>query len=424
MNSLDHKLAKIFKATLKKPKDSLKVENTSGEFRKILSQVVNTDLHETLKEVFSQVSRPTEQPADLEIKEALRLLRVLLDQGFKETPAVLFLAWLDALKNLSLEQILPIAPTAICLGKWIKTAKASSQEIERQLLDQPDQAYASVGADWLLEHAKPQVSLLVVAKLLTRQPRPEYLLPWNEALAAAIKKDTRGELLAAILKQPSPSQEQILTLSEVVRSSQILFKAIGDLLPTILARKDSTTAVVRFVHCLFDDVIRAEGSDREFATALLARVGTGILLADRRTSNSDEVLALIRRVSRQLRNLTKGEAAQTKTWVFENVRVEDKLSDGKLFVNLQGARYVALAFEKVDQGFPAKEILSVTARYLGLSPIGKNGETVCYEPLQHEDVDGGLLPGEFVVVLESGWSFNEEAVMRANVRKRKDESHV
>ena len=62
------------------------------------------------------------------MKEALRLLRVLLDQGFKETPAVLFLAWLNLFNGLSAEQILPIAPTTICLGKWIKTAKASPQE--------------------------------------------------------------------------------------------------------------------------------------------------------------------------------------------------------------------------------------------------------------------------------------------------------
>jgi hypothetical protein len=213
-------------------------------------------------------------------------------------------------------------------------------------------------------------------------------------------------------------------LGEVVRSNHSLFKAVADLLPAIVIRKDSSPDVVSFVRCLFDGVLSSDGNEREFFTAILARLATGILIADRRTPYSDEILTFVLETARQLRSFSKGDTAKAKTWVFENLCAENSPSDGKLCINMQGARYVALAFEKADQGFPAKDILAVTARYLGLLPIGKSGETLRYEPLQHEDVDGGLLPGESVTVLESGWSFNGEAVMRAKVKKRKDESHV
>ncbi len=424
VNSLDRKLATTLKAALKKNESASTDQKLSSEFKRILERVVNEDLRRTLETVFSKIARHTNEAIQPEVTEALRLLRTFLELGLRETPSVTFLAWLDLFSGLTLDEVLSVTPNTVCFGKWLKKSKASTQEIQRQLAERPDQTYATIGADWLLEHAKPEMSLLLVRKFLACQSRPEYLPPWNEALAVAFKKDKRGELLAAILRQPSTSQDQVQTLSEVVRLNRALFKTVCDLLPTILVRKDSTATAVGFVRCLFEGVISLDGSDREFNTAVLSRLGTGILLADRRNPNADEVLALIRKITTQLRNLTKGEMAQSKTWIFESLREEDKPSDGKLCVNLQGARYIALAFEKADQGFPVKEILSVTARYLGLSPIGKNGEIVRYEPLQHEDVDGGLLPGESVVVLESGWSFNEEALMRAKVRKRKDESHV
>lgn len=423
MNSLDRKLATALKAALKKNKDG-SGEKLSSEFHKTIERVVNEDLRRTLETLFSKVVCQTNETSQPEVTEALRLLRTLLERGFRETPSVAFLTWLDLFSGLRLEEVLSVTPNTICFGRWLKKAKVSAQEIQRQLAEQSDKAYATIGADWLLEHSKPEMSLPVVERLLSRQPRPEYLLPWDESLAAAIKKDKRGDLLAAIFRQPPTSQEQVHTLSEVVRSNRYLFKTVCDLLPAILARKDSTDTAVGFVRCLFDGVVTSEGSDREFATAMVARLGTGILLADRRSPNSDEVLTLIRKITGQLRNLTKGDTAQSKTWVLDSLREEDKPSDGKLCVNLQGARYIARAFENADQGFPVKEILSVTARYLGLSPIGKNGEVVTYDPLQHEDVVSGLLPGESVVILESGWAFKDEAVMRAKVKKANGGSHV
>lgn len=423
VNSLDRKLATALKAALKKNKAGSD-EKLSNEFQKILERVVNADLRRTLETFFSKVVCQTNETAQPEVTEALRLLRTLLERGFKETPSVAFLTWLDLFSRLNVDEVLSVAPNTICFGRWLKKAKVSVQKIQAQLAERPDRAYATIGADWLLEHPKQEFSLSVVEEFLSRRPRPEYLLPWNEGLAAAIKKDKRGELLAAIFRQPSINQDQVQALSEVVRSKRALYKTVADLLPTILARKDSNATAVRFVHCLFDSVVTSEGDEREFSTAILARLGAGILLADRRTPSSGEALVLVGKIARQLRNLTKGETAQAKTWVFENLREEDKPSGGKLCVNLQGARYVALAFEKVEQGFAAKDVLAVTARNLGLSPIGKKDETTSYDPLRHEDIEGGLLPGEAVLIEQEGWAIESETVARAKVRKAKGGKHV
>jgi hypothetical protein len=361
VNSLDRKLASALKADLKQSKAG-SGEKLSNEFHKILGQVVNEDLRRTLETLFSKVACQTNETIQPEVTESLRQLRTLLEHGFRETPSIAFLVWLDSFSRLTVDEVLSVAPDTICFGKWLKKAKASAQEIRRQLAENPGQAYATIGADWLLEHPKPEFSWSVVERFLSRQLRPEYLLPWNEALAAAMKKDKRGELLTAILRQPSMNQEQLQALSGVIRLNRVLLKTVADLLPMVLARKDSTAAAVHFVHCLFDDVITSEGSEREFSTAVIGRLGAGILLADRRSPHSDKVLVLARKIARQLRNLTKGETAQANTWVFENLCEEEEPGDGKLCVNLQGARCIALAFEKADQGFAAKDVLRNVVR--------------------------------------------------------------
>lgn len=424
VSSLDRKLATALKAALKNHQTGSGAHSHS-EFHEILKErIASEDLRSTLQTLFSNVVFETDETAYPEVVEASRLMRILVERGFSETSAVAFLAWLDLFGGLSVDEVLDIAPNTVCFDRWLDGSKASAQEIRQHLAKHPDKAYATIGADWLLEDPKPEFSFSIVEKFLSRHRRPEYLLSWNEGLAAAMKKDKRGELLATILRQPSITQDQVHALSEAIRPNRVLFKAVVELLPTILGCKDSTATAVHFVQCLFDDVVISEEGEREFFTAALGRLGAGIVLADRRSPHLDEVLVLVRKITRQLRNLTKGETAQAQTWVFENLSEEEKPGDGKLCVNLQGARYIALAFEKADQGFAAKDVLTMTARNLGLSPIGKKGETVSYDPLRHEDIEGGLLPGATVLIEQEGWAIVAETVARAKVRKAKGGKYV
>ncbi len=324
----------------------------------------------------------------------------------------------------SLEQILTDTPDVKSFSRWIKASKTLPKEIEKQLLAQPNQVYPTIGMDWLLAHSKPENLLPFLELLFARRPRPEFLFPWNEALQAGLEKDKRGKLLALLLRHSWQSDNWTIALCDVIRANRNLFRQTIDLLPAILCRKEKVIFAADFSSALFDSVISVEGDEREFFTTELARLGTGILRTDRRTKISDDVLAVVQKKTRQLCNLTKNQDLKSRTWILENLNEEVKPADGKIYITLQGARYIALAFEKADQGFSVKDILTVTARYLGLSPIGKKGDTVFYDPLQHEDVDGGLLPGASVSILESGWSFNGEAVMRAKIKKLQGESHV
>ncbi len=174
MNSLDRKLATTLKAALRKSRDASTVGRLSNEFRQNLERVINDDLRSAIETLFSKIARQTNGTTQPEAAEALRLLRTLLERGFRETPSVAFLVWLDLFSGLKLDEVLSATPNTVCFGKWLKKSKVPAQEIQRQLAERLDQIYTTIGADSLLEHAKPEMSLLLVRKFLSRESRPEY----------------------------------------------------------------------------------------------------------------------------------------------------------------------------------------------------------------------------------------------------------
>ena len=417
MNPLDRKLAAVFKALNKGAQDEHRKQKTSKEFGQIRGRVVDESLGKRLELLFSEFSRPPAQRRRLEVAESQTIIRDLLNRSFVETSALLFVTSLDAIKTLDQDEALAVAPNLNCIKAWIKATRLSPGELESRLLAQPAQTYATAGADWLLECAKPDSLPPLLDLFLNRQSRPSYLPSWKDGLVSALKKDRRGNLLSATLNHRWSGGESIAALAEAVCSDRSALKMTVDLLPAMLARKDGSQAGVSLVAEMFRTTTATDNTERELMTVLLARLGTGILLAERKSPQSEAALEFIRNTNRQLRNLTKEDVLQSRTWLFENLCHYELPTDRRLHLTPEGLRHLAIAFAKADQGFVAKEILILTARNLGLSSIGKKGETVSYNPLIHEDVEGGLVTGHSVVIEESGWGVNQEAVIRAKVKR-------
>lgn len=86
-------------------------------------------------------------------------------------------------------------------------------------------------------------------------------------------------------------------------------------------------------------------------------------------------------------------------------------------ITKEGAQILVLAFEMLYRDLSPKDVLTATAKNLGLTQLGKKGEPVVYAPRNHEDLDGGMLPGDNAVIEESGWLFGKDLIARAKVRK-------
>ena len=421
MNSLDRKLAAVIKTALKPSPEDLANESLAQDFQGIRRKMANGEVIATVDRLQLLLSR---SETVWQLQEIADVIKSLLGAGFSETPAAIFAASLELLKSLSILDVLPILPSANSLDKWAKASKQPILRIELELLARPDLVYASAGADWLLFNSKSEYLLPLWSLFLNRLPRPKYLPSWEEAIESAVELDKKGNLLAILLFSPGLEEERISIFADVVRKNHRLLRIVTEELPHLLAHKGANSKLIHFIKHLFSNVVFQHDADRELSTALLARLGTGILISGHCGSYSGEALAFIRETSQQLRNLTDCDDAKSHTWVLENLLADEKQPAGKLGLNLQGARYIAQAIEKIEQGFPGKDVILVTARHLGLLEIGRKDEVVSFDPLKHEDVIGGLLPGETVFVTEPGLAFNNQAVRRAKVIKQKEVNNV
>lgn len=416
-NPVDRKLVTVFKVLFKGTSDSSKREKVGKEFRELRNRMLDAELGRLLDGLIAELSDPQSSRSRPNTDQAAKTLGELRARGLVESAAFLFLKWRDVMVVQKLEDLLPAIPDAASLEIWRKGARIPAKEIENRLLAVPMSTYETAGADWLLLHSKPEQMAIMLELFLGRKQRPKTLPSWADALVPALKKDKHGLLLEKILRHPWPDQGAIKSFGEVVRSNRTIFKSTVENLPAILCKKDAPEQGALLVDDLFERILEAEGSEREFVTAALARLGSGILVQDRRGPQADMVLRLIAEAARRLRNLTKDEADQARTWVLEKLSVGVESVVGKAHVTIDGARHLALAFEKAAQGFAAKDILSATMRNLGLTLVGKKSEAVSYDPLQHEDVDGGMVPGDGTVIVEPGWALGQDTVSRARVRR-------
>lgn len=424
MLPLDRKLAVLFKRLVKGIPEGPKRVEAGRQYQELRSRIVDADLRSVLDELYDSCGTPASQRPSADAGGVSCTFRVLRDKEFLESLTLLFSLWRDAVGRFALEQVLSLAPNAMALEAWRKAASVTAGTLEVQLLEDPARTYPTAGLEWLLTKTKPARLVPLLDRLLAREPRPKHLSAWGEVLSSAILKDKQGRLGAAILDQALQAVDRLGAFADLVRLDTVLLRQITEILPGLLGRKEGCSSCVRLISLLFEPTWTTQGSQRGTMTALLARLGTGILLQGRCTPDAEGALAAVRRLSEGFRTTSREEAVREVTWVLENLAAPATQAGGDLLVSLEGARHLAVAFDKASEGIPAKDLLQSLARNLGLMPIGEPGRAIPFDPLQHEDVEGGLVPGDVAQVTRCGWYYGDLVVRRALVKPNGGEGHV
>jgi hypothetical protein len=371
-----------------------------------------------LKSVISRASQalrspPTER-AQLPAEEVIALLRLLAENKLTSSAAVTFLALVQPLKTLDLEAILPLAPTAKCLAAWIKAARVPKKLVEEKLLAAPELAWRTPGLDWYMDKGDIHRAGPLVSNLLSKTPRPQHLPQWDSVLAGPIEK-ARGEvLMAIILEDKSRDPRQLEALAALLLDSPALLRRAADLLPDLLDTPFADQSL-DFSKLLLEHALVVPPHRRPLISATIARLATGILLKDDLSASQEDALKSIGETMSRLKLATTEEDLKGRTWILEPLKAVTERPGDNQNLTMTGARHMAVAFEKARQGLNTHAVLAMAARNLGMAPIGGKGEKVAYNPLQHEDTQGGIMPGETVETVEPGWTFRNSVVLRALV---------
>lgn len=417
IQAIDRKLVGVLKLIMLDPTKNPRRDKVRSEFRDIRSRVVDAYLGGILDRLYEDHVSATIRPPAPSFEEASTILMELRSRTFTESAGILFEEWIDVMAGQNLRSVLTVAPKDSSLDAWSKAAGVSARELECLLLSDAAVAYASAGTEWILTHAKPDDAMALWEMILSKKERPKGLPNWSETAVSALKHDTRGSLLDQLLRHSWPDGAILKTLGDLVRLDRPLLKKVLEQLPSILCKKDAPETAVQLLEKLIGPLEATEGAEREFLTVSLARLGTGILLQDQRGAEGDAALELMARMVRRLRHPSEDETTKCRTWMLLNLGAPHEKPEGHLHITMEGARHISLAFEMASHGLPVRDVLTATARNLGLKPVGTKGEATSYDPLRHRDMDGGMLPGDHAVIDEPGWAMGNDLIDRAKVRK-------
>jgi len=79
---------------------------------------------------------------------------------------------------------------------------------------------------------------------------------------------------------------------------------------------------------------------------------------------------------------------------------------------------MAIAMHQIERGCTPSIAIEAAMFNNGVNLIGQLNEIVAYAPQMHEDTEGGMLPGDPVRIIRSGWQYDAVVYLRAKVARQ------
>jgi hypothetical protein len=414
MNSIDSKISKALKLLRKRPLDIEKSEQTRRQLNDLLAKLRRPELAESLRWANEPTVNKAVQTGKTSFLESSVAAR---NAGLPQSAVVLLAAYFEAGGELDRENALRVTSNAEGLEIWRKKSMITAKQLEHDLLGELPSIYATSGVEWLLKHADVKKLDPLFHRLLRCDSRPNYMPNWQQTLTEALLKDAKGTQIKAALRA-ADSPDLGKSLAKVVIQTDVILPIL-DQLARLAARRETIPGIP----ILFDEIIRhtfnSDGVERERLSAALTRFIGGVALLNENSSLAEAVMSQIERANRKLKNAISASDSTRKIWLAARYPDNQDVPSGKPQLTIEGAINIATAFRKAAEGFGIGEILTFTAKNLGMLPFGTVGENVVFNPFQHEAVGGGLLRGDQATIVESGWKLGNDIAMRAKVKGMK-----
>ena len=320
----------------------------------------------------------------------------------------------DELQELPLGEIIGSAPSVPFLARFAKRARGIASRIVENVIADPNMADRSAAMDWLVKHGKSAEIALVARLLISNRERLPHLPGYRDLLRIALKRDKGAVILQACLsaaeKEQAARERLISTFTDDAKLIANLLRAGLKLLRTRYADFVAQTLerwAPRFPQ--LEVVLR-----KPISTAV-ASLCVAILKQKNPPTTAEHLLGVLSGMSSDAVHRISESGDGERLWIMARASDLAASISGSPHVTVYGAGLIASTLQKAASGMSGEALLHALACNVGMTAIGSVGEQVSFNPEQHEDTSGGLLPNDAAVVKASGWSLNGRVVRRAQV---------
>lgn len=415
MHTCDSKTAKALQDYLTKKSETAQPTESSDAPR-ILPADVDPDLQQRLYAILAASAAGCEEPVSTNGIPVLDSYRVLLAGGFPETVGVLLqydptlLGWIE-IGDLEL-----IACTEANIGRWIDAGltgdpaekMARADELRTVATKEPERALMSALATWCCKSADVKQLRKLVPLVAADLARGSQL----RLLEVVALRDKDGQFMTSWLRA---SADHLEPAAERIRANPKLLRHAIDSVPKWFRHPNAEALPPLFMEVV-RDYPRTTGKKRaEVSGIILTLAGALVTIID----NSSAATTLAQELQSMALGLWKS-AVDTgdrhRTWAPIQSGNHTLSAGSGPGLSPDQAKQLGLAIIRARKGKDALTELESAYVNLGATRFGEVGNSVSYDATIHNDLDGGLLPGDPVTIVRTGLRFGDAGVVKADVR--------
>ncbi len=416
---LDHTIAKFLRSAIKQ-KTSVNQDSLHRQTVGLAERIRNSELADEIASIAKTAIELMRSRHERHSQtQAITLLKELNDRRWPFSAEVIYVASLPKLDEVEMLQLVSLAPTPRALTSLCKKLPAAKKAID-EIANRPPQEWLDTAVgDWLFQHAKIRRLESAFISALRVDKRSPGLKEPEELLQSAAQRDKKGLFLFAAINNVGDSASLARFASTILGKPKIA-KTYLSVIRSPKGRKQMRDSLPKLLHALVSSSLADQRRSQLFRkTASLFMIGiiSDIMLthaADKPMPGS--AMSIIKALD-DLETAANSEEAKSNTWIVHTLE-KPKTGSADSKIDLNAARILKIAFEETERGANALEVLEATAFNLGLRQIGEPNSIVAYDPHVHEDITGGLHPGDSVKVLRKGWSLDNAPIIRAKVMQQ------
>jgi hypothetical protein len=414
----DSLLAKIFQAAAKPSDSPAERDKAAGALQKFLDQLDDEELKQSVRSVFAFLqARRKALTSGKSLAAPFEAVEHLRTSGFPASASSTLAAMDKELAGLELKHIRLIAFREATIDNWIKQKAGKDDRVTNSLkeslielaISDPQMTLGSALYSWFARNL--DASRILESKPLLIQAAARHHPKAAEMFAILLPKDKSGDFVIGWI---CDGEERLKRLVELSQIDSRLFDALQKAAPTWL-KHGQANLLVDLYRGMHSNIGSRTGSNRAESTAQLFTLAGVLLPLAEANEAAAAILEHLQTISLAVWKDAGDSPDRRHTWAIIRAGNDQLDSATDAALSPESASILGLALRKSRKGRDAITELESALVNIGVERFEVAGSSAIYDPLVHDDIDGGLLPGDRVIVSASGFRFNGKVIVKAPV---------